>query len=92
MTNCAVTSAPKLSEKGAARSDSSSVNARTGGGRLTTVPEQEFERRGLRYPRLIVGMLGIQLGGHTPRNVGNSLCAGDVRVTSTSIGYMLATW
>jgi hypothetical protein len=29
MTNCAVTGAPKLSEKGAARSNSSSVNART---------------------------------------------------------------
>ena len=29
MTNCAVTGAPKLSEKGAARSNSSSENART---------------------------------------------------------------
>ena len=29
ITNCAVTGAPKLSENGAARSNSSSVNART---------------------------------------------------------------
>src|SRR5882724_2396673 len=31
------------------------------GGRLTTVPEQEFERGGLRYPRLVESMPGIQL-------------------------------
>ena len=52
MTNCAVTGAPKLSEKGAARSNSSSVNARTASAACATVPAQEFERGGLRYLRL----------------------------------------
>ena len=46
-------------------------------GRLTTVSAQEFERRGLRYPRLVVGMPGIQLGDNLPGDVCNGLAAGD---------------
>jgi hypothetical protein len=47
------------------------------GGRLTTVPTQEFECGGLRYPCLVVGMLRIQLGDNLPRDVRSGLAAGD---------------
>ena len=45
------------------------------GGRLATVPAQEFERGGLRYPRLVAGMFGIHLGDTLPRDVRNGLAA-----------------
>jgi hypothetical protein len=47
------------------------------GGRLMTVPTQKFERGCLRYRSMLVGMLGIQLGDHIPRDFHNGLAAGD---------------
>src|SRR6266498_4577649 len=47
------------------------------GGRLTTVTAQEFERGGLRYTRLVLGVLGVQFGDNLPRDVRNGLAAGD---------------
>src|SRR5262245_36497951 len=47
------------------------------GGRLTTVPAQEFDRGGLRYPNLVMGVPGVQLGDNLPRDVHNGLAAGD---------------
>ena len=48
-----------------------------GMGRLATVPTQEFERGGLRFLSMLVGVLGIQLGDRIPRDVRNGLPTGD---------------
>ena len=53
------------------------MNARTAAGRLTTVLTQEFERSGLRFLSMLVGMLGVHLGDRIPRDVRNGLAAGD---------------
>src|SRR5262245_117618 len=45
--------------------------------RLATVLPQEFERGGLRYPLLLLCMLGIYLRDNLPRDVRNGLAAGD---------------
>ena len=93
MTNCAVIGAPKLSEKGAAWSSSSSVNARTASAACATVPAQELERRGFRYPRLVLGMLGINFGDNPPRDVRNSLAAGDgsrgINLNRVHVGHVV---
>src|SRR6266508_461052 len=47
------------------------------GGRLTTVPAQEVKRGDLRYPRLVVCVLGIHPGDNLVRDVRNGLAAGD---------------
>src|SRR5437879_12467408 len=48
-----------------------------GYGGLPTVLPQEFERGGLRDPRLIAGMLGVHLGDSLPRDTRHGLAAGD---------------
>ncbi len=42
-----------------------------------TVTTQEFERAGLRFLSMLLGMLGIQLRDRIPRDVRNGLPAGD---------------
>ncbi len=77
MTNCAVTGAPKLSEKGAARSNSSSVNARTASAASRLFRRKSSSAAAFVILGMLVGMLGIQLGDHFPRDVRNGLPAGD---------------
>ena len=47
------------------------------GGGLKAVPTQKFERGGLGYSRLVVGMLGIHLGDSTPSDIRDGLATGD---------------
>ena len=92
MTNCAVTGAPKLSEKGAARSNCSSVNAHT------ALDASRLFRRSSSSAVVFVSSACswacLAFSSATASHV-TSVTAFPLaiaRATSISIGYMLATW